>query len=350
MPDNNKMKEFEINFAGKKLIIQTGKMCGLSNGSCLVKYGDTTVLVNATASKSPREGVDFLPLSVDFEERLYAVGKIPGSFLKREGRPTENAILVSRLIDRSIRPLFNKDMRNDIAVNVTVLSVDLDYPPEIAGIVGASIALSISDIPWNGPIAAVNVGLVDNKIVINPSEKEANRSDMRVTVSASSNKIVMIEANANQVSEATVMEGIKIAHQEIKKIVDFISDIKNQIGKNKFEIASIELDPEMFNIINDFAENDIKVALDNKDKCIREKNLDKISEIVHQNFDEQFTEKENMIDDCIYRNHPVSNPKELVEISTEVEAMLKNHNLAASVQHGCTKCNGCSLETIAADQ
>ena len=184
----NNFKEYTIDFANKKLTIQTGKMCGLSNGSCLVKYGDTTVLVNATASRQPREGVDFMPLSVDFEERLYAVGKIPGSFLKREGRPTENAILSSRLVDRSIRPLFNKDMRNDVAITMTVMSVDLDYSPEIAGLIGASVALSISDIPWNGPIAAVNVGLIDNEIVLNPSEKEANVSDMRITVSASNER------------------------------------------------------------------------------------------------------------------------------------------------------------------
>lgn len=298
---DNKVKEFEIDFANRKLFIQIGKMCGLSNGSCLVKYGDTTVLVNAVASNEPRDGVDFMPLSVDFEERLYAVGKIPGSFLKREGRPTENAILASRLIDRSIRPLFNKDMRNDVAVTITVMSVDLDCSPEIAGMIGASIALSISDIPWNGPIAAVNVGLVDNKIIINPSESESLKSEMRVTVSASDKKIVMLEANANQVSEATILEGIKIAHQEIKKIINFILDIKSQVGKQKFEIAKTEIDEEIINQIKNFSKEDIKFALDTNDKNVREERLTPIIKSIHEKFDEFFLEKENLIDECIYK-------------------------------------------------
>ncbi|MBP0979505.1 MAG: polyribonucleotide nucleotidyltransferase [Oscillospiraceae bacterium] len=298
---DNKVKEFEIDFANKKLFVQIGKMCGLANGSCLVKYGNTTVLVNAVASKKPREGVDFMPLSVDFEERLYAVGKIPGSFLKREGRPTENAILASRLVDRSIRPLFNKDMRNDVTVTMTVMSVDLDYSPEIAGMIGASIALSISDIPWEGPIAAVNVGLVDNKIIINPSEQESLKSKMRVTVSASEKKIVMIEANANQVPESTIIEGIKIAHEEIKKIVDFILDIKSQVGKPKFEIAKIEISEEMINQIREFSKEDLKFALDTNDKNIREERLAPIIDRIHEKFDEIFPEQESLIDECIYK-------------------------------------------------
>lgn len=301
MVQMNKIKEYEINFAGKRLFIQTGKMCGLANGSCLVKYGDTTVLVNVVASKKPREGVDFLPLSVDFEERLYSVGKIPGSFLKREGRPTENAILVSRLVDRSIRPLFNKNMRNDVAVTMTVMSVDLDYPPEIAGMIGTSVALSISDIPWNGPIGAVNVGLINNEIVLNPSEKESSKSDMRVTVSASENKIVMIEANANQVSEKIILEGIKTAHKEIKKVVDFILKIKNEIGKEKFEMAYIPIDDEMYNQIDNFAREDIKLALDTNDKNIREENLTPIIDAIHLKFDELYPDQENLIDECIYK-------------------------------------------------
>ena len=295
------VKRYKIDFAGRDLTIETGKMCGLANGSCLVKYGETTVLVNAVATRKPREGVDFMPLSVDFEERLYAVGKIPGSFLKREGRPTENAILASRLVDRSIRPLFNKDMRNDVSVTMTVMSVDLDYSPEIAGMVGASVALSISDIPWGGPIAAVNVGLVDNEIVLNPTEEQMSRSEMRVTVSATDKKIVMIEANANQVSESIVMEGIKKAHQEIKKIVEFVSEIQTEIGKEKFEIAAVAIDEEMFEKISDFAKEDIMFALDTNDKNIREERLAPIIEQVHEKFDEEYPEQESLIDDCIYR-------------------------------------------------
>ncbi len=294
-------KEYKIDFAGKNLTIEIGKMCCLANGSCLVRYGGTTVLVNAVASDKPRDGVDFMPLSVDFEERLYAVGKIPGSFLKREGRPTENAILASRLVDRSIRPLFNKEMRNDVTVTMTVMSVDLDYSPEIAGMIGASIALSISDIPWGGPIAAVNVGLVDNEIVLNPTELQALRSYMRVTVSASNEKIVMIEANANQVSEAIIMEGIKMAHQEIKKIVEFISQIKLEIGKEKFEIAIAPMDETMFEKISDFAKEDVMFALDTNDKNIREARLNPIIEKIHEKFDEEFPEQESLIDECIYK-------------------------------------------------
>lgn len=194
-------RTFSYNLAGRELKIETGKMAQLSNGSCLVRYGDTVILANATASAAPRDGIDFLPLSVDFEERLYSVGKIPGSFLKREGRPSEKAVLASRVIDRPIRPLFPKDLRNDVVLSLTVMSVDPDNSPEIAAMIGASIALSISDIPWNGPIGGVFVGYVDGEIVINPTAAQREKSDLELTVAGTREKVVMIEAGANEIDD-----------------------------------------------------------------------------------------------------------------------------------------------------
>ena len=209
-------KVFKTEIAGRPFVVETGKMCALSSGSCLVRYGDTTVMCNATASAKPREGIDFLPLSVDFVERLYSVGRIPGSFLKREGKPTDKAILTSRVVDRPIRPLFPKDMRNDVSIVMTVLSVDGDNSPEIAGMIGASIALSISDIPWNGPIAGVSVGLIGDEVIINPTAEQRKESRMNVTVAGTLQKINMIEAGANEVPEDTMFDAIMKAHEEIK--------------------------------------------------------------------------------------------------------------------------------------
>ena len=220
------VKVYETELAGKKITLETGKLAGLANGSVLVRYGDTVVIVNVTASKEPREGIDFFPLSVDFEEKLYSVGKIPGSFMKREGKPADKAILTSRAIDRPLRPLFPKDFRNDVCIVATVLCVDQDNSPEVAAMIGASAALSISDIPFGGPTAAVNVGLVDNKIIINPNEAEREKSDLNLTVAATEKKITMIEAGANEVSNETMLEAIKTAHEEIKKICKFISKMK----------------------------------------------------------------------------------------------------------------------------
>ena len=199
---------FETEFAGQKVIFETGKMCGLSNGSVLVRYGETNVLVNVTASQKPRDGIDFFPLSVDFEEKMYSVGKIPGSFLKREGRPTDKAVLNSRLVDRPIRPLFPKDMRNDCSVVMTVLSVEPDFLPEIAGMLGTSFALSISDIPFHGPISGVNVGLVDGEIIVNPNYEQRKRSDLNLTVVGTADKIVMVECGANEVPEDVMLAAI----------------------------------------------------------------------------------------------------------------------------------------------
>lgn len=292
---------FETTYAGRKLVVETGKTCELSSGSCWVRYGETVVMANVTASPKPREGVDFFPLSVDYEEKLYAVGKIPGSFMKREGKPSEKAILTSRMVDRPIRPLFPKDMRNDVSVVMTVLAVDPDCSPEITGLIATSIAISISDIPWNGPIGGISVGLVDGEIVLNPTLEQRAKTDLNLTVAGTMEKIVMIEAGANQVPEDTMLNALQAGHDEIKKIVAFISDIQSQIGKKKFEFESMDVDHDLFDAIADFAEEKVKYALDTNDKNIREARLAPIVDEIHAEFDEKYPEQISMIDECIYK-------------------------------------------------
>ena len=294
-------KVFETEFAGRPLKIETGKMAQLANGECLVRYGETTVHVAATAAAKPRDGIDFFPLSVDFEEKLYAVGKIPGSFLKREGRPSDKAILASRVIDRPIRPLFPKDMRNDVSIVCTVMSVDQDCSPEIAAMVGTSIALSISDIPWNGPISGVSVGYVDGEFVINPTSQQRKVSQMAVTVASTDSRIAMIEAGANEVSDEVMYNGIMAGHEANQKIIEFIKGIRAEIGKPKFEYPSNEPDAEMFEAIKAFSEEDVKVALDTNDKTVRDARLKPIYEKVHEHFDEIYPESEAKIDECLYK-------------------------------------------------
>ncbi len=292
---------FKTIFAGRELSVETGKTCELSNGSCWVRYGDTVVMANVTASAKPRDGIDFFPLSVDYEERLYSVGRIPGSFMKREGKPSEKAILTSRLVDRPIRPLFPKDMRNDVSVVMTVMSVDADNSPEIAGMIAASIAISISDIPWSGPIGGISVGLVDGEIVLNPTLAQREKNDLNLTVAASAEKIVMIEAGANQVPDEIMLDAIAKGHEEIKKIVEFISSIQKEIGKTKFAFESQEVDHDMFDAIEAFAADDVKLALDTDDKNVRESRLQPIKDAIHAKFDEMYSDKLFMIDECIYK-------------------------------------------------
>ena len=294
-------RTFETTLAGKKLVIETGKMCGLANGSCLVRYGDTAVLCNATASAKPREGIDFFPLSVDYEEKLYAVGKIPGSFLKREGRPSEKAILTSRLVDRPIRPLFPKDMRNDVSVVMTVLAVDPDHSPEIAGMIGTSVALSISDIPWNGPIGGVNVGYVDGEVVFNPDEKQREVSRMNVTVAATKEKIVMVEAGADEIPEDVMLDAIIKAHEVIKPLIEFIEGIQKEIGKEKFTFESMQVSEEMFEAVKEFAIDKVKYALDTDDKNERDTRLQPIYEEVYEHFAETYPEQTAELDECMYK-------------------------------------------------
>ena len=292
---------FKTQFAGRELTVETGKTCELSNGSCWVRYGDTTVMANVTASVKPRDGIDFFPLSVDYEEKLYSVGRIPGSFNRREGKPSEKAILTSRVVDRPIRPLFPKDMRNDVSVVMTVLSVDPDNSPEIVGMIAASIAIHISDIPWNGPVGGISVGLVDGEIVLNPTLEQRQHNDLNLTVAGTMEKVVMIEAGANEVDDDTMLDAIIKGHEEIKKIVAFIDDIRSQIGKKKFEFESQEVDHDMFDAIEAFAADRVKVALDTDDKNKREEMLNPIKDDIHAKFDEEYPEKTLMIDECIYK-------------------------------------------------
>ncbi len=294
-------KVFETDFAGRPLRIETGKVAQLANGSCFVRYGDTVVNVAVTASAKPRDGIDFFPLSVDFEEKLYSVGKIPGSFLKREGRPSEKAILTSRVIDRPIRPLFPKDMRNDVSVVCTVMSVDPDCSPEIAAMVGTSAALSISDIPWNGPISGVSVGYVDGEIVINPNEEQRKVSQMAVTVASTDKKIAMIEAGANEIPDDLMLKAILAGHEANQSIIAFIKGMQAEIGKEKFEYPSNEPDEEMFHAIQEFAREEVKFALDTDDKTVRDARLQPIYEKVHEHFDPIYPECEAQIDECLYR-------------------------------------------------
>ena len=294
-------KVFRYTFAGRPLVIETGKMAGLANGSVLIRYGDTVLLCCATASAKPRDGIDFLPLSVDYDERMYAAGKIPGGYLKREGKPSEKAVLTSRVIDRPIRPLFPKDLRNDVALTLTVMSVDPDCSPEITAMIGASTALAISDIPWNGPIGGVFMGLVDGKLIVNPNEEEQKKSDLQLTVAASMKKVVMIEAGANEVDDDTMYEAIMKAHEEIKDLLGFINAIVDEIGKPKFDYPSCELDHEMFDKVFAFCEKDMMEALDTDDKNVRDEKVVPITDAIVEKFGEEYPEIGSMMDELIYK-------------------------------------------------
>lgn len=295
-------KQFKTMYAGRELIVETGKTSELANGSCWVRYGETVVMVNVTASAKPRPDIDFFPLSVDFEEKLYSVGKIPGSFIKRESRPSEKAILASRCVDRPIRPFFPKDMRNDVSVVMTVLASDIDNSPEICGMIGTSVALSISDIPWKGPIAGVNVGLVGGEFILNPNVEQRAKSDLTLTVAGSAEKVVMIEAGANEVPDNVMLNAIMAGHEEIKKMVAFISGIQKEIGKEKFTFESQEVDEALFEDIKEFAIEKVRYALDTNDKNIREERLAPIVDEIHEKFDERCEEgKTGVIDECIYK-------------------------------------------------
>ena len=297
----NNYKTFTYNFAGRPLIIETGKMAGLANGSVLVRYGDTAVLCCATASPRPRDGIDFLPLSVDYDERMYAAGKIPGGYLKREGKPSEKAILTARVIDRPIRPLFPKDLRNDIALTLTVMSVDLNCSPEIAAMIGASTALAISDIPWNGPIGGVYMGLVNGKLVVNPTEKEQAESDLQLTVAATMEKVVMIEAGANEVDDDTMYNAIMTAHEEIRNLLIFINSIIAEVGKPKFEYPSCELDHDMFDEIFAHVESALMEALDTDDKNVRDERIKPIYDDIIETYSEKYPDLPTQMEELMYK-------------------------------------------------
>lgn len=294
-------RTFETTLAGRPLVIETGKMAQLANGHCLVRYGDTVVMVNVTASRSPREGVDFFPLSVDYEEKLYSVGKIPGGYIKREGKPSEKAILTSRVIDRPIRPLFPSDLRNDVSVVATVLSVEQDNPPEVAAMIGTSIAISISDVPWNGPIGGVWLGLVDGEYVINPTVEQREKSEMLVTVAGTKQKVVMIEAGANEVEESVMLEGIKFAHKHIIELCDFISGIQAEIGKEKFTYESHDVDHDLYDAIKNMAFEKLQYALDTDDKNVRDERIGEITDEIIPALEEQFPDINEQIGEILYK-------------------------------------------------
>lgn len=293
-------KVWETELAGRKLTLETGKMAGLANASIMARYGETEVLCTVTASAKPREGVDFFPLSVDYEEKMYAVGKIPGSFLRREGRAGEKAILTSRCIDRPIRPLFPKDLRNDCSVVATVMSVDPDCSPEITAAIGVSAAIAISDIPWAGPISSVNVGIVDGEIVINPTLEQRAKTDLTLTVASTADLVAMIEAGGNEIDDETMFNAIMAGHEENKKIVKFIQGIVDEVGKPKFEYESSDPDPEIMKEIEDFCIEDVKKALDTDDKLVRDEALIPIYNAVHEKFDERFEGNEGKIEEIMY--------------------------------------------------
>lgn len=294
-------KVFNYTYAGRPLTVETGKVAGLANGSCMIHYGDTVILACATASAKPRDGIDFLPLSVDYDEKMYAVGKIPGGFLRREGRPSEKAILTSRVIDRPIRPLFPKDLRNDVSLTLTVMSVDEDCSPEITAMIGASIALSISDIPWNGPIGGAFIGLVNGEVVINPTAAQRKESTLELTVAASEKKVVMIEAGAKEVPDDVMFDAIMKGHEAIKDLLVFINGIIAEIGKPKFEYPSCELDHDMFDKIFDFCEKDVMEALDTDDKTVRDAKMQPIIDRISETFSEEYPDLAIVLPELIYK-------------------------------------------------
>lgn len=299
-------KSYETELAGRKLVIETGKLAGLANGNVVVKYGDTVVMVNVTASKEPKEGIDFFPLSVDFEEKMYSVGKIPGSYTKREGKPSDKAILVSRAIDRPLRPLFPKDFRNDVVVVATVLCVEQDNSPEVAAMIGASAALSISDIPFGGPTAAVNVGLVNGEIVINPTEAQRKVSDLNLTVAGTVEKVAMIEAGANEVPDDVMLEAIKKGHEEIKKVCQFIQKMKDEIGKPKFAYKSFAVDHDLYEELEKDYTEKMKIAVQEIDKDTRDNNVAALTEEIENALaeklgEEEFEKRKQEIGEAVYK-------------------------------------------------
>ncbi len=293
-------KVYETELAGRPLRLETGMMAGLANAAVMSCYGDTRVLCTVTASAKPREGVDFFPLSVDYEEKMYSVGRFPGGFTRREGKATDKAVLASRCIDRPIRPLFPKDMRNDCSVVATVMSVDPDCSPEVAAAIGVSTAIAISDIPWAGPISSVNVGLVDGEIVINPNLEQRAKTDLTLTVSSTADLVAMIEAGGNEISDDLMFDCIMAGHEVNKEVVKFINGIVAEIGKPKFEFESNDPDPVIFAEMEEFCIEDVKKALDTDDKLVRDAALLPISNALHEKYDAQFEGQEQKIDEILY--------------------------------------------------
>ena len=293
--------KYTMDLAGRPLTLEVGKLAELANAAVMVTYGETSVLCCVTAAARPRDGIDFFPLSVDFEEKMYSVGRIPGSFNRREGRPGEKGILTSRVIDRPIRPLFPYDFRNDVSVMCTVMSMDHDCTPEIAALIGTSAALAISDIPWNGPVGALKVGLVDGQLVLNPTSEQRKLSDLDVTVVSTGKKVVMIEAGANEVPNDVMFEAIRSAHEENQKQIALINQMVAEIGKDKFEYPHADFNYELFNKITEAFMDEAKAAMDTDDKNVREARWNAMIEHWHEKYLEEYPNMDQYLEEITYK-------------------------------------------------
>ena len=357
-------KVYETTLAGRPFKVEMGKMCGLSNASALIRYGETCVMCNVVMSPKPREGVDFFPLNVEYEEKLYAAGRIPGSFMRREGRPGERAILTSRVVDRPMRPLFPKEMRNDVCITMTVMSLDPDCSPEIAGMIGASLVTAVSEIPWNGPIGGVQVGLVDGEIVLNPTQEQRKKSDLALTVAATMDKIVMIEAGANEVDEDTMLNAIKAAHVEIKKIITFINGIVAERGKPKIDFQVVGLDMDLFHAIKEKYLDDFKAAMDTDDKNVRETRWNAMIDHWHEKYLEEYPDMDQYLEEFTYKfqkkivkawlleGHRVDGraKNEIRPLAAEVGVLPRVHGSGLFTRGQTQVLSVCTLNTLAACQ
>ncbi len=356
--------KYEMDLAGRPLTLEVGKLAELANAAVMVGYGDTRVLVCATASARPRDGIDFFPLSVDFEEKMYSVGRIPGSFNRREGRPGEKGVLTSRVIDRPIRPLFPHDFRNDVSIMATVMSMDRDCSPEIAALIGTSAALAISDIPWNGPVAALKVGLVDGKLVFNPNNEQGKVSDLDVTVVSTGEKVVMIEAGANEVDNDTMYAAIKAAHEENQKQIALINQMASEIGKAKFEYPHADFNQELFDKIVAATMDDAKAAMDTDDKNVRETRWNALIEKWHELFLEEYPTMDQYLDEITYKfqkkivkawlleGHRVDGRQknEIRPLGAEVGLLPRVHGSGLFTRGQTQVLSACTLDTLSANQ
>ena len=356
--------KYTMDLAGRPLTLEVGKLAELANAAVMVTYGETSVLCCVTAAPRPRDGIDFFPLSVDFEEKLYAVGRIPGSFNRREGRPGEKGILTSRVIDRPIRPLFPHDFRNDVSVMCTVMSVDHDCSPEICGLIGTSAALAISDIPWNGPVGALKVGLVDGKLVFNPTSEQRKVSDLDVTVVSTGKKVVMIEAGANQVPNDVMFEAIRMAHEENQKQITLIGQMVAEIGKPKFDYPHADFDEELFEKIVDATMDQAKAAMDTDDKNVREARWNQLIEKWHELFLEDYPEMDKYLDEITYKfqkkivkawlleGHRVDGRQknEIRPLSAEVGVLPRVHGSGLFTRGQTQVLSVATLDTLSANQ
>ena len=356
--------KYTMDLAGRPLTLEVGKLAELANAAVMVTYGETSVLCCVTAAPRPRDGIDFFPLSVDFEEKLYAVGRIPGSFNRREGRPGEKGILTSRVIDRPIRPLFPHDFRNDVSVMCTVMSVDHDCSPEICGLIGTSAALAISDIPWNGPVGALKVGLVDGKLVFNPTSEQRKISDLDVTVVSTGKKVVMIEAGANQVPNDVMFEAIRMAHEENQKQIALIGQMVAEIGKPKFDYPHADFDEELFQKIVDATMDQAKAAMDTDDKNVREARWNQLIEKWHELFLEDYPEMDKYLDEITYKfqkkivkawlleGHRVDGRQknEIRPLSAEVGVLPRVHGSGLFTRGQTQVLSVATLDTLSANQ